>query len=78
MILTFLATRLGRGLTVAVALVVALLVNNSHQRSIGAEKVLVASKENGAKANAKNEAVRARADTPGAAERVRKHFCSDC
>ena len=74
----FAMSRLGRGLILAVALVAAFLVNNSHQRSIGAEKVLVASKENGAKANVKNEAVRARADTPGAAERVRDRFCREC
>ena len=40
MILAFLATRLGRGLIVVSALVLALIVNNSHQRSIGAEKLV--------------------------------------
>jgi len=78
MILAFLATRLGRGLVVGFALVMALIVNNSHQRSIGASNVLVASKEQGAKANAKNETVRAAAERPGAADRVRSRFCRDC
>lgn len=78
MMLAVLATPLGRGAIVAVALVLALIVNNSHQRSKGAESVLVASKEQGAKANAKNEAVRADAERPGAADRVRKQFCRDC
>lgn len=77
-ILTLLATPLGRGAIVVVALVLALIVNNSHQQRKGAEKVLVASKEQGAKANAKSEAVRTDADRPGAADRVLKHYCRDC
>lgn len=52
--------------------------DKSNQRAIGAEKVLVASKEQGAKANATNEAVRADAERPGAADRVRKLYCRDC
>lgn len=61
MILTFLATRLGRGLTVAVALVIALLVNNMHQRTIGAQKVVAkiekATNENVKKADAARRSV---------------------
>lgn len=52
--------------------------DKEHQRAIGAAEVVTASKQEGAKANAKNEAVRARADTPGAAERLRKSACRDC
>ena len=40
MILTFLATPLGRGAIVVAALVLALIVNNSHQREIGAKKAV--------------------------------------
>jgi len=36
------------------------------------------SKIEGKNINAKNETVRARADRPGAAERVRKNYCRDC
>ena len=77
-VLSFLASRTGGIVAGVVFALVALIVNNSHQRSIGAEKVLVASKEQGAKANAKNEAVRAAAERPGAADRVRSRFCRDC
>ena len=52
--------------------------DKSNQQAIGAEKVIVASKKEGAEANAKNEAVRADAERPGAADRVRKHYCRDC
>jgi hypothetical protein len=51
-------------------------INN--QRSIGAKVVLKESKEEGAKANAKNENIRADAQRPGAADRVRKKYCGDC
>ena len=78
MVLSFLATPLGRGAIVVSALVLALIVNNSHQRNKGAESVIAAAKEQGAKANAKNEAVRADAERPGAADRVRERFCRDC
>jgi len=40
MILAFLATPLGRGAIVVAALVLALIVNNSHQRSVGAKKAV--------------------------------------
>lgn len=40
MMLAVLATPLGRGAIVAVALVLALVVNNSHQQRKGAEKVV--------------------------------------
>lgn len=52
--------------------------DKSNQRAIGAEKVIVASKKEGAVANAKNEAVRADAERPGAADRVRKLYCRNC
>lgn len=74
MILTFLATPLGRGAIVVAALVLALIVNNSHQRSIGAQKV-VAKMEKAADANAqKAEAARKSVDAlPD--DRLRdKHF----
>ena len=77
-VLAFLSTRLGQGIVIVSALVLALLVNNHHQRAIGAEKVVVAAKEHGAKANEKSEAARAAAERPGAAERVLKSFCRDC
>jgi uncharacterized membrane protein (DUF106 family) len=73
-ILTLLATPLGRGAIVVLALVLALIVNNSHQRSIGAEKV-VAKMEKAADANAKKaEAARKSVDAiPD--DRLRdKHF----
>ena len=76
-VLSFFASRTGGIVAGVVFASVALIVNNSHQRSLGAEKVLVASKEQGGKANAKNEAVRAAAEGPGAAERVRARFCRD-
>lgn len=78
MILTFLASRLGQGFVIVIALVLALIVNNSHQRDLGAKNVLVASKEQGAKANEKNDQVRRAAERPGAFERLRKSACSDC
>jgi hypothetical protein len=74
MVLSFLATPLGRGAVVVAALVLAFLVNNSHQRSIGAEKV-VAKMEKAADANAKKaEAARKSVDAiPN--DRLRdKHF----
>lgn len=61
MILTFLATPIGRGAIVVAALVLALIVNNSHQRSIGAEKVVAkmerATNENVKKADAARRSV---------------------
>lgn len=74
MILTLLATPLGRGAIVVAALVLALIVNNSHQRSVGASK-LAAKMEKAADANAqKAEAARKSVDAlPD--DRLRdKHF----
>lgn len=78
MILTFLASRLGQGFVIVSALVLALIVNNSHQRDLGAKNVLVASKEQGAKANEKSAEDRRKSDTHDAAERLRKSACRDC
>ena len=44
----------------------------------GADKLVLASKAEGKKANEKNDAVRARASKPGAADRMRNAFCRDC
>lgn len=49
-----------------------------HYENKGAAKVIETSKVEGKKINAKNESVRARADRPGAAQRVRKNYCRDC
>lgn len=61
MMLAFLATPLGRGAIVAVALVLALVVNNSHQQRKGAEKVVAkmqkATHENVKKADAARRSV---------------------
>jgi uncharacterized membrane protein (DUF106 family) len=61
MILTFLASRLGQGFVIVIALVLALIVNNAHQRSIGAEKVVAkiekATNENVKKADAARRSV---------------------
>lgn len=82
MILSLLANPLARYVSGAVAALVVfgvwLTTRDIKQQAIGAEKVLVASKKEGAKANAKNEAVRADAERPGAADRVRKLYCRDC
>lgn len=60
-ILTLLATPLGRGAVIVLALVLALIVNNSHQRSVGAEKVVAkmqkATHENVKKADAARRSV---------------------
>lgn len=39
-VLAFLSSRLGQGVVIVTALVLALIVNNHHQRAIGAEKVV--------------------------------------
>ena len=39
-VLAFLSSRLGQGVVIVSALVLALIVNNHHQRAIGAEKVV--------------------------------------
>ena len=49
-----------------------------HYENKGEAKVLRASKEEGAKANATNEQIRSAAERDGAAERVRNKFCRDC
>ncbi len=50
----------------------------SRQQAKGAAKVIEASKQVGAKANAKNDEVRRAASAPGAAERLRRESCRDC
>ena len=76
MILPFLASRLGQGVTIAVALVIALIVNNAHQRSIGAEKVVAkiekATNENVKKAEAARRSVDGLPD-----DRLRDKFTRD-
>ena len=52
--------------------------DKEHQRAIGAAEVITASKEEGAKANAKSAEDRRKSDTPDAAERLRKSACRDC
>ena len=79
--LLFLGTlraRLAVGAALCLALVSWRAYDIHNQRAIGAEKVVVAAKEHGAKANEKSEAARAAAERPGAAERVLKSFCRDC
>lgn len=49
-----------------------------HYKKVGAAGVLANSVEAGKEANATNENVRAAAAKPGAADRVRKKYCSDC
>ena len=70
-----------RGLALIGALLIGLLGVKAWQlreRSIGAEKVVQASKEVAKKANATNADVRRRASEPGAAERLRRDACRDC
>lgn len=50
-VITFLASRLGQGVVIVSALVLAYLANNAHQRSVGAERV-VAKMERAADAKA--------------------------
>lgn len=73
-----LKARLAMGAAIVLALCGLRLWDVNRQREIGAWKVVEASKKEGAKANAKNEAVRARADVPDAADRLRKQSCRDC
>ena len=75
-ILALLATPLGRGAIVAVALVLALIVNNSHQRSVGAEKV-VAKMEKAADANVKKADAARRAVDGLPVERLRDKWTRD-
>lgn len=50
----------------------------STQQAKGAAKVVEASKQVGAKANAESEKARRAAAAPGAAERLRRDACRDC
>jgi len=78
MILTFLATKLGRIAAGVGAVLVFLGIFALDQQSRGKAKVLEASKQEGKKINAKNAQVFDRARQPGAPERVRKLYCRDC
>jgi hypothetical protein len=49
-----------------------------HYKKEGAAGVLAQSKKEGIAANAKNAEIRAAAEQPGAAGRVRNKFCRDC
>lgn len=75
-------TPIGRIVSIAVALgasfFIWLTAHDHKQRAIGAENLLKDSKIEGGKINAKNEKVRASAERPGAAERMRKNNCRDC
>lgn len=50
----------------------------AYKEGVGRQELMQESKQQGAKANAKNQDVRAASERPGAADRVRDKFCRDC
>ncbi len=78
----FLLSPIGRWVAGVLAVSVvfgAWLTNRDHkQQAIGAEKVFVASKKEGAKANAKSQEHHSAANRPGSFDRLLKDSCSDC
>lgn len=54
------------------------VVRDRNIETRGAEKIVAASKKQGAKANEINRKVRARAAEPGASDRLLKSSCRDC
>lgn len=63
---------------VATVLVSSCVVRDRNVEQRGAQKVVAASKVQGAKANAINETVRKRAAEPGASDRLLNGSCRDC
>lgn len=59
-------------------LVTSCVVRDRNVEQRGAQKVVAASKVQGAKANAINETVRKRAAEPGASDRLLNGSCRDC
>lgn len=59
-------------------LVTSCVVRDRNVEQRGAQKVVAASKAQGAKANAINENVRRRAAEPGASDRLLNGSCRDC
>lgn len=59
-------------------LVTSCVVRDRSVEQRGAQKVVAASKQAGAKANAINENVRRRAAEPGASDRLLNGSCRDC
>lgn len=63
---------------IAAVLVGSCVVRDRNVEQRGAQKVVAASKAQGAKANAINENVRRRAAEPGASDRLLNGSCRDC
>lgn len=63
---------------IAALLVSSCVVRDRNVEQRGAQKVVAASKAQGAKANAINENVRRRAAEPGASDRLLNGSCRDC
>ena len=77
-LLGFFASTVGRWLVIGGMVLSVFFGCARHYENKGEAKVLRASKEEGAKANATNEQIRSAAERDGAAERVRNKFCRDC
>lgn len=75
-VVTFLASRLGQGVVIVSALVLAYLANNAHQRRVGAERV-VAKMERAADANAKKADVVRRSVDGLPSDRLRDAWTRD-
>ncbi len=75
-VITFLASRLGQGVVIVSALVLAFLFNNAHQRSIGASRV-VAKMEKAADAKTSKAETARRSVDRIPDERLRDKFFRD-
>lgn len=77
-LMVFLGSFLGRCLLSASAVFGVIFWFAAHERNVGAEHVVEHSRKEGAKINAKNDALRARNPIDGAALRLRREYCRDC
>jgi hypothetical protein len=77
-ILAFILTPIGRLIAAGASVLILVTAFGAQQRSIGAAKVVQASKIAGQENANKSEARHADADKPGASSRVLKKYCRDC
>ena len=77
-ILPFLLSPIGRLIAGGVSILILVTAFGAQQRSIGAAKVVQASKIAGQENAKKSETHHSDATRPGAAARVRAKFCRDC
>lgn len=69
---------LAAGLLAMLGLVGAYQLNNAHQRGKGAANAVNNLNSQARKLAAEARQARRAADAPGAAERLRQHYCSNC